>query len=103
MLQGGRSGRADDGSDAYRRRFDSRPRAAFLSGQALSRERACHPPTGHGRNLRVPNSKFCQKLNIRLNPTYSTLRPMSLCCPGLFILTLQQLLYHKFKYEIQMN
>jgi len=29
-------------------------------GRQLSRERSRHPPTDHGRNLRVPNLKFCQ-------------------------------------------
>jgi len=36
IINGGQSGRADYGIgfDACRRRFESRPRAAFLSGQA---------------------------------------------------------------------
>jgi len=35
-------------------------RRLFSLGWQLSRERGRHPPTGHDRNLRVPNLKFCQ-------------------------------------------
>jgi len=54
------------GSDASRHQFESWPRATALSGHAtvLNRETTMplppHAPTGHGRNLRMPNMKFCQ-------------------------------------------
>jgi len=41
----------------YRCRFKSRP--SLWAGNCL--ERGHHPPTGHDRNLRVPNLKVCQK------------------------------------------
>jgi len=41
-------------------------------GRQLSRKRG--RPTGHGKNLRVPNLKFCQKPNTRVyqKPTVGT-------------------------------
>jgi len=51
-----------------------RPRVAFFFGQVtVSREQCRHPPTGHGRYLRVPTKtsvKLCKTcLNLQYPPT----------------------------------